>query len=104
METGNGNVASSAVPSPAPDRVKFEHAKRRVAAMKGFYIHLVVFVLVLVGLLVVDVATGGEWWVHWVALGWGVGVIAHAFAVFGLVPRMVADWEARKLKQLMREP
>lgn len=104
MQTRIGEAANSAVPSPALDRAKFAQAKRRVAAIKGFYIHLVVFALVLAGLLVVDMATGRDWWVHWVALGWGVGVIAHAFAVFARVPRMVADWEARKLKQLMQEP
>jgi fatty acid desaturase len=104
VQTGIGEAANSAVPSSAPDRAKFEQAKRRVAAMKGFYIHLVVFALVLAGLLVIDAATGRDWWVHWVALGWGVGVIAHALAVFGRAPRTVADWERRKVKQLMQQP
>jgi fatty acid desaturase len=104
VETRTPDIAEPTVPSPAPDRAKFEQAKRRVAAIKGFYIHLAVFALVLAGLLVIDAATGRDWWVHWVALGWGIGVIAHALAVFGRAPGAVADWERRKVKQLMQQP
>jgi hypothetical protein len=104
VETRIGHGTASPVPSPATDPAKFEQAKRRLAAIKGFYIHLAVFALVLTGLLVVNLAAGGEWWVHWVVLGWGIGVLAHAIAVFGRASRMVAEWERRKLRQLMQEP
>jgi fatty acid desaturase len=97
-------TADTIAPTPVVERAKLERAKRRVAAIKGFYIHLTVFVLVIAGLFVVDLATGSDWWVHWVLLGWGIGVVAHAFAVFGRAPEIVADWEAKKLKQLMNEP
>jgi hypothetical protein len=103
VETRIGQGTASTVPSPAPDPAKFEQAKRRVAAMKGFYVHLAVFALVLAGLLIVDWATGGEWWVHWVAVGWGIGVVAHAIAVFGRASRAIAEWERRQLRQLMQE-
>jgi fatty acid desaturase len=89
--------------APPPDHARFEQAKRRLAAIKGFYIHLAVFALVLASLLIVNLATGSDWWVHWVALGWGIGVVAHAIAVFGHAPRAVAAWERRKLRQLMQE-
>jgi fatty acid desaturase len=92
------------MPAPPPDRAKLERAKQRLAAIKGFYIHLAVFVLVLAGLLATNLATRSEWWVHWVLLSWGIGVVAHALAVFGRLPGMVADWEARKLEQLMNKP
>ena len=39
--------------------------------------------LVVVLLLVVNLtATPERWWVVWVALGWGAGVLAHAWCVF----------------------
>jgi len=97
-------MPSAAAPSPAPDRAKFRRARQRVAAIKGFYIHLAVFVMVLTGLFVVNAATAGEWWVHWVFIGWGIGLAAHAAAVYGRAPAMVASWERRKLRQLMQEP
>jgi hypothetical protein len=89
--------------SGAHDREKFARAKRQVEAIKGFYIHLIIFVLVLALLTVINYATGSPWWVQWVFLGWGVGVVGHAIGVYGRSPRMFEDWERRKLKKLMEE-
>jgi hypothetical protein len=102
---GPGSPQSAASPPEATreQRVRMEHAKRQVAAMKGFYIHLAVFVLVLAGLLAINAASSGSWWVQWVFLGWGIGVLAHALAVFGRAPRAVAEWEERKTKQLANQ-
>jgi hypothetical protein len=80
-----------------------ERAIRRVAAIRGFYTHLAVYVVVNIGLLIVNALTGPDWWVQWVVFGWGIGIIAHALAVFGRASRFVRDWEERKIKQLMAE-
>ena len=88
-------------PAPASPQVEADRlaqAKRRVAAMKAFYIHFGVFAL---GLLAIDAATGPRWWVHWVFLGWGFGVAAHAIVVFAGLPEALANWENRKVKELM---
>lgn len=95
------DTSPAAADRPPPDRAKLEAAMRRVAAIKGFYIHLAVFVLVILVLLAIDVATSRRWWVHWVFLGWGIGVLAHAFAVYGRAPKFIAEWEERKIRQLM---
>src|SRR5262245_4505894 len=80
-----------------------ERAVRRVAAIRGFYTHLAVYVVVNIGLLIVNALTGPDWWVQWVVFGWGIGIVAHALAVFGRASRFVRDWEERKIKQLMAE-
>ena len=85
------------------DEERLARARRRLAAIKGFYAHLFVFVVVLAGLFVINALAGGRWWVLWVLFGWGIGVAAHALAVFGRAPHMVEEWEDRKLKQLMNE-
>jgi hypothetical protein len=90
--------------SSVQDDAKLARAKRRVAAIKGFYIHLSVFVLVLAGLFAINAASGGSWWVLWALFGWGIGVVAHAFAVFGRKPQAIAAWEERKVRQLVNEP
>ena len=77
-------------------------ARRHVAAIKGFYIHLFVYILVIGILVVVDWSAGPRWWVHWPALGWGLGVLGHAFAVFGRSPAAFARWEDRKVDEAMR--
>jgi 2TM domain len=80
-----------------------ERAVRRVAAIRGFYTHLAVYVAVNIGLLIVNALTGPDWWVQWVVFGWGIGIVAHALAVFGRASRLVREWEERKIKQLMAE-
>jgi 2TM domain len=77
-------------------------AKQQVAALKGFYIHLGVFVVVMSGLFIIDAATGPSWWVQWPFFGWGVGVLAHAAAVFWRAPTAIGKWEARKVAEAKR--
>src|SRR4030095_11155312 len=96
------------LPPPPPDspltgEARLAHARRRVAALKGFYLHLIVFALVLLGLLLVNSATGGPWWVVWVFLGWGLGVLAHGLAVIGRGSRAIAAWGERKLRDYLGE-
>ena len=82
------------------DEAKQALVARQVAAIKGFYIHLVVFTLVMALLLTINVASGADWWAQWPFLGWGVGVLGHAFAVFGQAPGALARWEQRKAEEL----
>ena len=89
--------------SPTPEDARLAEAKRRVAAIKGFYVHLTVFAAVMLGLLALNTAIGRPWWVQWVFLGWGIGVLAQALAVFGRGSKFIADWERRKIKELLDE-
>ncbi|MEM8971647.1 MAG: 2TM domain-containing protein [Pseudomonadota bacterium] len=79
---------------------KIEDAKKQVAAMTGFYVHLTIYALVIGILAIVDALTGTSWWVQWPALGWGIGVLAHAIGVFGQAPSFIANWQARKVHEL----
>jgi steroid 5-alpha reductase family enzyme len=99
----DSTVSDPVRPSTPYDRARVAEATRRVAALKGFYVHLAVFALVLAALFVINTATGDSWWVQWVLFGWGIGVVAHALAVFGRTPEAVASWEKRKIKELARE-
>jgi fatty acid desaturase len=86
-----------------PDEERLARAQRRLAALKGFYVHLFVFAMVLAGLAIVNLSTGGPWWVLWVLLGWGIGIMAHAMTVLGRSAEAIANWEERKLRQFMNE-
>lgn len=88
----------------SPAETSLARARRQVRAIKGFYIHLAAFTAVMLVLLALDLGIGRGWWVHWVLLGWGVGIVAHALAVYGRAPRFVAEWEQRKLRQIMNRP
>jgi hypothetical protein len=83
------------------DQEKTARATRHVEALLGFYIHLIVFVLVMALLFGVNrFATPNVWWVQWPLLGWSIGVIAHALAVFGTAPNFLTRWKQRKIEQL----
>jgi hypothetical protein len=45
-----------------------------VQAIKAFYIHASTFVLVNIGLFVINLLTGGGWWFYWPLIGWGIGL------------------------------
>lgn len=79
---------------------KTERAQEQVEAMTGFYIHLAIFVAVMVLLFVIDYMVGRNWWFYWVLFGWGIGVVAHAFAVFGRSPAFIRRWQLRKIHEI----
>lgn len=77
-------------------------ARRKVAALKGFYVHAAVFTGVMVLLAVIDLATGRPYWAHWVLLGWGAGLLAHRILLGAGISERVRRWEARKVDEYMK--
>jgi len=80
----------------------YERAKRRVAQIKGFFFHLVTYVVVIAFLFFIDVFAEddpGNWWFYWPAFGWGIAVVIHAATVYG--PFLGSGWEDRKIKEFM---
>jgi len=66
---------------------KYELAEKRARDIKGFYIHLTVYCVVIVILTVVNFVTmriGGYtfYWFLFPLGGWGFGLFWHAMAVF----------------------
>jgi len=62
------------------------HRRERIFSdpkTRAFTVHLFAYVAVIILLFVVNlVATPHTWWFYWVALGWGAGIVANAWAVF----------------------
>ncbi|WP_223270810.1 2TM domain-containing protein [Subsaximicrobium wynnwilliamsii] len=89
------------------DRDLYELASKRVERLKGFYIHLSVYVVV--NLLIVvsninDLEPGESYfkWQNFITLGfWGIGILAHSASVF--IPNLLfnSNWEARKMQEFM---
>jgi hypothetical protein len=84
------------------DRERYERAKKRVEEIKGFYIHLTVYVLVNAGLLVLNLLTSpGEYWFRWPLFGWGIGLVVHGLSVFAFGSFLGPRWEERKIREIM---
>lgn len=84
------------------EQTRYQEAKKRVEEIKGFYIHLVTFIVVNAVLAAINLLTSPEYlWFIWPIIGWGVGLIIHAFSVFsGLWGK---SWEERKIKEIMEK-
>jgi hypothetical protein len=89
------------------DQIKYEQALQRVKKIKGFYTHLVVYLVINLMLVIVNVQNldKGESYFQFknfqTAFFWGIGILAHGLSVF--LPNMILgnNWEERKIKELM---
>jgi len=84
---------------------KYQKAKERVEQLKGFYIHIVAYVLVNLGLFLLNIiTTPDDLWFYIPLLLWGVlGVVPHGIYVFGLSRQFGADWEEKKIREIMEK-
>ncbi len=94
---------------------RYLRAKKRVEELKGFYIHLAVYIIInsiisgfkvihdmengyLFSETITDFSTLSLW------LWWGIGIAFHAYKVFGARLLFLGkDWEDRKIKEYMNE-
>lgn len=83
---------------------KYNRAKKEVEEIKGFYGHLVSFVLVMLFLIFINLKYSPEYlWFFWPLLGWGIGLVFHGMKVFNYTPFLGKDWEERKMKEFMNQ-
>lgn len=76
-------------------------ARSKVAKLRGFYIHALIYCLVNGLLMVIDVLEPSPvTWSIYPLLGWGLGLAIHGVAAHGIGPFGPA-WEDRKVRELM---
>lgn len=80
---------------------RYQKAKEKVEAIKGFYGNLIAYCLVIPALCVLNYWTTSWPWVIFPALGWGFGLLMHGMEAFGYNPLLGKNWEEKKIKQLM---
>ena len=77
-------------------------ALAHVRKVKGFYMHLLNYLVVIPLLAVLNLVSSPHyWWVAWPALGWGIGVATHGLSVFGAVPFLDGAWEKRQVEKYL---
>jgi hypothetical protein len=81
---------------------RYFKAKKRVEEIKGFYGNLIAYVIVNIGLMVINLLTSPAYlWFFWPMLGWGIGVVFHGLKVFNYMPFLGKEWEEQKIKEFM---
>jgi len=76
-------------------------AWRRVRALRIFYSHLTVYIVINFVLFLIDSSTPGPAWFYAPLIGWGLILVLHGLHAYELLPWMTHDWEQRKVRELM---
>ena len=86
---------------------QYIRAQKKVKSIRGFYVHFLVYLVVNIFLIVTRILSGSgfeilqEWQTYSTAIFWGIGIVFHAFGVFGVGFILGKDWEERKIKEIM---
>ncbi|MXN89881.1 histidine kinase [Flavobacterium sp. Sd200] len=89
------------------DEQKRDMAVKKVKAIKGFYKHLLAYIIVNAVMIIMKVADlePGERFLEFntfsTAFFWGIGLALHAFNTFGTDFIFGNNWEERKIRKLM---
>ncbi|HZD79095.1 MAG TPA: 2TM domain-containing protein [Actinomycetota bacterium] len=87
--------------SPVARDDRLDAARKRAEEIQGFYVHLIVYVVVNAGLFTINALSRGDsgvWWFYWPLAGWGIGLLIHAATTYLGV--FSEDWKERKARQL----
>jgi len=93
-EQGMDNVISES--QSAEEILAFNQVRK----LKGFYIHLAQYVLVVALLAVINaLTTPNRWWVQWVIMGWGIGVFFHWLQISERFGLFGSTWEKEQVEK-----
>lgn len=77
-----------------------EMAIEYVRDIKGFYSHLIKYVVVISILFIINLITDRHYiWAWWPMLGWGLGVLSHGLSVFEVFNFFSPAWEKRQIEK-----
>lgn len=77
-----------------------KEALEYVRDLKGFYAHLIPYVVVISAFLLANLFGYLDFrWTFWTAFGWGIGVAMHALSVFEPFKFLGPEWEKRQVER-----
>jgi len=86
---------------------KYIRAKKKMKSIKGFYVHLMVYLVINAFIIIAQLLDGEGWGIFydWGTYGtfifWGIGLFFHGFSVFGMDLILGKTWEEDKIKKIM---
>ena len=92
------------IPSNA-EEARYFQAVKRVKKIKGFYTHAVVYLVINIMIVIINIQNlkDGESYFQahnfFTAFFWGLGLVFHAFRVFGYG----SSWEERKIQEILKK-
>ncbi|MCJ7934000.1 MAG: 2TM domain-containing protein [Chryseobacterium sp.] len=89
--------------------IQYQQAKKQVERLRGFYSHLFIYVgvnLIIVYFNYTNLKPGESYFQFknfFTAIFWGIGILAHAAAVFFSKVNFIRKWENQKIRELMEK-
>jgi len=82
----------------------YVRARKHVEEVKEFYYSLISYVIVIPFLAFINYWTFWDYqWFWWPMLGWGIGLMFHAYKVYVNDGVFGRNWERKKIEEFMRE-
>lgn len=100
------------------ENIKLRKAQKRVEMLKGFYRHLLAYIVVNIALFIIRGKILGYFqgsatdtnfieWIDWniliVPFFWGIGLVFHAAKVFQYKLKFIKNWEEKQLEKYIKE-
>lgn len=91
------------------DQIKYDQALKRVKRIKGFYTHLVIYIVINIIILISNYQQLGPnesfFGIRMFStpIFWGIGLLAHGLSVFMPTMLLGKDWEEKKINELMEK-
>jgi len=76
---------------------EYREAKKRVNERIGFYVHLIVYLIVNSFFHILNFIQGEPYWAIFPAAGWGIGLFFHGVGVFGFFNN--STWKQKQIKK-----
>jgi len=77
-------------------------ALAKVRKIKGFYLHVIEYVLIIGFLAIMNVLfVPGRLWVVWAAIPWGLALALQGLRVFDKIPFLNGEWERRAVEKYL---
>ncbi len=71
------------MPEKLTEEEIYRRARKRVEDKKSFFVHLLVYIVVNTGLVIIwSLTSRGYAWFIWPLFGWGIGLVFHFLSVF----------------------
>ena len=85
------------------DDKRYQKAKEKVEAIKGFYGNLAAYCIIIPFLAYLNYRTTSFPWFIFPMVGWGFGLLMHGMEAFGYNPLLGKSWEERKIKKYLED-
>lgn len=86
----------------------YSKARKRVEEIRGFYGHLFSFIVINLGLFIINIVTSPnylwfDYWFYWQLLIWGIGLLFHGLKAFNYSLFFNKEWKERKINEILQK-